>query len=506
VSDSTAVLDDVGTTGDRELHTARRLTFGPTPHLLDALRSGGVDAWVARQLDPASIDDTETDERLLALKGLWLDVGRLLPAIDDSPLSPLVAPVAQVLSSTSTTLDELEMSIPPSLRGEMQGALAELRLATVVRATYSERQLLEVMVDHWWNHLNVWPGKDALLAGFVVVADREVIRPHALGRFADLLQASAASPAMLAYLDNWLNRAQSPNENYGRELLELHTVSVESGFTEADVRDATRVFTGWTIDMGSGRFAFEPGWHDTGPKAVLDWSTTGRSGSAGIDEGRSLLDHLAHHPATARHLSAKLIRRFVADDPPEELVASAAATYLAHDTSIAPVLQHIVASLAFASSGAKLRRPLELFVAALRATGAEIGDPIGPSTDAGRSIDASLLALGQRPLDAPSPEGFPDRAAPWLGGGLLGRWSAVHDLARGQLAGVTVELGSLAGDATTAGAVVDRLLLRLHGEIVDDRRQTLLSWLATDEGSALGQERIPGLVAMILSAAELQHR
>jgi uncharacterized protein (DUF1800 family) len=491
---------------DQALRAARRLTFGPTPALLDDLRGTGVDAWLSRQLDPTSIDDSATDRRLLALGGLWIDIARLLPATEDSALLPLTDRLAETVSSTAMALQELELLLVPALRAEMDGALAELRLATVVRATYSERQLLELMVDHWWNHFNVWPGKGSFTGGFVVEADRKVIRPHALGRFTDLVAASAASPAMLMYLDNWLNHASNPNENFGRELLELHTVGAESGFTERDVHDAARVFSGWTIDLRRGRFAFVPEWHDTGAKRVLDWSTSGRTGSAGVEEGRALLSHLAHHPSTARHLATKLARRFVADEPPQELVASAAAAYLAHDTAIVPVLQHIVASDAFWSSEPKVRRPLELFVAALRSTGAEVGDPIGTSTDAGCAIDATLLALGQRPFDAPAPDGYPDRAGPWLGAGLLGRWATAHELARGDLGGIRIDVPALIGSATTAGSVVDALLSRLHGEIVPERRQTLLHVLGPDESAVVEEQRVPELIGLALSAAELQQR
>lgn len=492
------------------LHWARRLTFGFTPALRSELEIG-FDPWFDRQLDPASIDDIDCDRRLWALTGLSFDIGRLLPeatpVLDGLGLTPVVDEAAELLSNAAMSLDALEAALLPLHHDRLRRVISELRLASVVRATYSKRQLFELLVDFWWNHLNVWPGKNLIVAGLTVSADRDTIRPHAMGRFADLLQASAASPAMLTYLDNWINSVRSPNENYGRELLELHTVGVESGFTEADVRNSARVFTGWTIDLLTGRFRFEPDRHDTGPKQVLDWSSAGRSGDAGIEEGRSLLDHLAHHPATARHLATKLVRRFVTDDPPSELVESAARVYLDHDTAIVPVLRHIVASEAFAASAdTKVRRPLDFFVAALRSTGAQLADPLGPSTDAGTSVDEALLRLGQRPFDAASPAGYPERADGWLGAGLLAHWTIAHELPRGRFPGIALGIDDLCGPATTAGETVEQVLGRLHGEVDPDRRTTILSALEAAEDDTFDHEQRTQAVALALCSAEAYQR
>lgn len=493
------------------LHVARRLTFGPTPPLLREMHEMGVESWLQRQFDPSSIDDTETDRRLWALTGLGFDLARLAPAAagvaDGLGLMPTLDGTSQLLATTAMTLDELEATLFPLDRGRIARVLAELRLATVVRATYSERQVLEQMVDLWWNHFNIYPWKHAIVAGMMPSTDREVIRPHALGTFADLLQASASSPAMLAFLDNWQNRAGEPNENFGRELLELHTVGVESGFTEQDVREATRVFTGWTVGGPNWEFRFEPDWHDTGPKRVLGWSTPGISGSGGVQEGRSLLEHLAYHPATARTVSTKIARRFVADDPSEGLVASAAETYLSNGTAIVPVLHHIVTSAEFAASaGTKVRRPLDFFVGALRAVDADIGDPIGPSTEAGQTIDHTLRWLGQRPFDAQSPAGYPERADLWLGAGVLPHWSVAHDLVRGSLSGIDVDTTALIGDATGAGAICDTVLARLHGATEPDRREALLAGLGVAEHDELDAARFPEVVGLALCAAEAFQR
>lgn len=240
---------------------------------------------------------------------------------------------------------------------------------------------------------------------------------------------------------------------------------------------------------------------------MLGWSTPGLSGANGVQEGRSLLDHLARHPATAHRIATTIARRFVADDPPDALVASAAETYLANDTAIVPVLQHVVTSAAFAASaGAKVRRPFDYFVGALRALGAEIGDPVGPSTAAGHSIDHTLERLGQRPFDAQSPAGYPERTRAWLGAGLLPHWSVADELGRGALAGITSDNATIAGGATSAGAACDTVLARLHGHTHPDRRAALLDGLALHEHDEVDPTRLAEIVGLALCAAEAFQR
>jgi hypothetical protein len=517
---TTAVADAVTQAGGRAalsaeavtLHLARRLTFGPTPALLADIAGQGPDAWFASQLNPQSIDDSELDRRLAEMSPLALDLGVLVPGadqlVDGLGLAPLLGSVNQALDDVSMLLRSVEMELTPKNRQLFATMLAELRFATVLRAVYSRRQVYEQLVDFWSNHFNVSPAGSPLLPGYVAASDRDVIRPQALGRFADMLQASAASPAMLVYLDNWTSRRDNPNENYGRELLELHTVGLGAGFTEADVRNATRVFTGWTVDLGQGTFSFEPGWHDPDPKQVLGWSTAGASGPAGQQEGTSLLAYLARHPATASHLASKLLTRFVADAPPPELVASTADVYLANDTAIAPTLAHIFSSDAFWDSyGGKLRRPYDFFIGALRATGAELD--ASPRSDGARgAVDGTLAALGQRLFDAAPPTGYPERATAWLGAGLLPRWSAGALLARDALPGITVDrTGLVSGQPTTAGALVDQLLQRLYGGGVDpDRRGALLSAIQLADAAPMQQSTVtnvlPVLVEFALAARE----
>ena len=324
-------------------HVLRRATFGITPEARDDIIATGIDAWLDRQLDPSAIDDSVVEERLAGLSTLTMEPAEIRSTYENG-------------------------------RGLVIG---ELTVARLVRAIHSERQLLEVMVGFWTDHFNI----DMAVGPIVYLKgtdEREVIRPHALGRFADLLAAAVASPAMLRYLDNASSRADGdnvPNENLARELLELHTVGVDGGYDEDDVVEVAHVLSGWTIDRRTGRMIFLDAWHSMdGVTEVLGWRPEGRSGRAA---GVSLLEHLARLPQTAEHLATKLCRRFVADEPPASLVERAAAAYLEHDTEIAPVVRLILTSEEFAAAAStKTRRPFELLAAQGRALGLGLRRPV----------------------------------------------------------------------------------------------------------------------------------
>src|SRR5207249_5067054 len=325
----------------------------------------------------------------------------------------------------------------------------------IVRAALSERQLREVMVDFWTNHFNVFAGKGAdrvLLPSYI----EETIRPHALGRFEDLLIATAESPAMLFYLDNAQSvapgseppfplsarrrggqgvrsRPTGINENYARELLELHTLGVDGGYTQQDVIEVARAFTGWTIEDPErvGRFVFRPELHDAGPKVVLgDSLPAGR----GVEDGEAVLTLLARHPATARFIATKLVRRFVSDTPPASLVKRAARTFRDSGGDIRAVLRTIFSSREFFSRAAyraKIKSPFELVASALRGLGAAADTT--PRT-------AQLVAqLGEPLYGHDAPNGYPETGRPWLGSAaLLARMNLGLALAAGQAPGVTV--------------------------------------------------------------------
>ncbi len=306
--------------------------------------------------------------------------------------------------------------------------------AALLRAVYSKRQLYEVMVDFWTNHFNIYISKNNV-SFLKPTDDREVIRPHALGRFRDLLGASASSPAMLMYLDNQANRKGHPDENYARELLELHTLGVDGGYSEQDVRELSRVLTGWGIvNVGAvglmageaGDFRFNPRQHDDGDKSVLGIKI---SGKGGIKEIEQVLDVLASHPGTARFVASKMARRFISDTPPESVIAKGAAVFTASKGDIKLTLAAILHSPEFkASGGQKIKRPLELIAGAARALNAEV-EPTPAIAEYFRQMGQPLF------LWSP-PNGFPDVGSAWIeSSSLLARWNFAFEVATGTLKG-----------------------------------------------------------------------
>ena len=455
---------------DPALHLARRLTFGPTPELLARIRDMGADAWIDEQLDPASIDDRDTD--------IYAGV----PSIGDVPTTPYI---------------RLDF-------GSMEAAQSR----TVIRQLFSQRQLYEVMVEFWANHFSIY-GQHVLAYSYRNGDDLSVARTHALGSFREMLHASAHSPAMLFYLDQWLSDGTNPNENYAREILELHTLGVDGGYTERDMSQAALALTGWTVDTGRGTFLYRPESHYVGPLRVLGWRSANATPEGGEAVGGSLLDYLARHPSTARHLATKLCRRFVSDRPPASLVASTAKVYLASDTAIAPVLRHIFRSGAFTSSfGAKYRRPMELVGTAVRALGIEPDAEL--AVDKGRSLLTYLDTLGQAPFNWPPPDGYPDVAEDWLSTAAnLARWNFLQRLTRNQVGGLaSIDYTALVGAPapTTAGDLVDRLVERLvFQQIARGHRDALLRFLGLRADAKVDQQTVrsqgPALAALILSSS-----
>jgi uncharacterized protein (DUF1800 family) len=323
----------------------------------------------------------------------------------------------------------------------------ELQQAKLMREIYSERQLLEVMTDFWLNHFNVYQYKNQC-AYYTTAYERDVIRPHALGKFYDLLVATAQSPAMLMYLDNWLsigphsqaagkNGQSGLNENYGRELMELHTLGVDGGYTQSDVTELARVLTGWTIAQpdDGGQFQFDPRRHDPGIKMVLGEKIY----EAGSDEGLRALDMLAHHPATARFISRSIATRFVSDDPPKSLVDRMAATFQSSDGDIREVMRTMLRSPEFWSPkvyGTKLKTPLEFVVSTIRATGANVKEP--------DALVQNLSAMGMQPYGMAVPTGYSMKSETWDNeGALLARINFSTAFTQGKLPGVQFDPATL---------------------------------------------------------------
>lgn len=383
---------DFTETPHSDFRALSRMTFGARFVDRQFVRMHGLSAWIEEQLDPDNIDDSSVEWRLRSLESLKL---------------------------------------PPKdvETWEEDDVVAELSQSAILRATYSNRQLFEVMVRFWSDHFNisVEKGECWLLKP---TDEREVIRPHTFGRFEELLGASAHSPAMLVYLDNQANIWEAPNENYAREVLELHTLGVEGGYSQDDVMELARMLTGWRVKehFWKGEFTFEEDWHDPGLKTFMGDGIS----PADIREAEAVLLSLANAPSTARHISIKLIRRFVCDDPEHEareLIERAARTFLETRGDIQQVVRLILLdglSSLPETRLPKFKRPFEYVVSALRLLGAD--------TDGGAPIQDYLRAMGQPLYAWPTPDGPADDASAWVTN-LLPRWNFALDLVDGNLEG-----------------------------------------------------------------------
>src|SRR5205809_803222 len=485
---------------DSALHALNRLAYGPRPGDVPRVAAEGVMRWIDRQLSPDGIDDDRLAQREGRFDILRYERGdraarytaarrgrreRKLAAGQTADGSDSAG--AQHAAPLPKQADPM---IPKSNR--LANEFADL---AVVRAALSERQLYEVMVDFWTNHFNVYfaKGADRFLTPDYI---EHTIRPRAMGKFQDLLIATARSPAMLFYLDNWESVAPgtSPpfplsarrrggqgvrrmpkgiNENYARELLELHTLGVDGGYTQQDVIDVARIFTGWSIErpQQGGNFEFHDWAHDRGEKLVL--GVRFESGHD-MDEGIRLLKLLANHPATMHHVSRKLCQRFVNDDPPDGCVDDAVAAWKRSSGDMAEVLRAIFHGPDFwaaANVRAKVKTPLEFVVSAARAVAAE--------PDTSPRLAQVVARLGEPLYLHVAPDGYPEREAAWVNSGaLLDRMNAAVALASGKLPGVTVALDSIvsAGDPDQLiGAVNEKIL---SGTMSENTKQVLRHELA----------------------------
>jgi uncharacterized protein (DUF1800 family) len=482
-----------------------------------------------------------------------------------------------ILAMTPEQRQQLARSLPPEDREQLMNSLTpqqreqlmamnnpqqvvvtELTQAKILRAAYSERQLDEVMTDFWFNHFNVFIGKgaDRYLVGEY---ERDVIRPHALGKFQDLLMATAKSPAMMFYLDNWqsvgprsevglggpprarVNKRngryrgpfgfpvpqqrpqQNPqqqakakkqqrglNENYARELMELHTLGVDGGYTQKDVTELARVFTGWTIrePRRGGDFEFNERMHEPGTKFVLGHTVK----EHGEDEGKEMLKVLAHHPSTAHFISKKLAVRFVSDNPPDALVNRMAETFLKTDGDIRQVLRTMFQSQEFWAPDtyrAKVKTPLEFVVSSVRASGADVGNAL--------PLVQTLNQMGMPLYGAQPPTGYSMKAETWVNSSaLLNRMNFALRFTSGKMPGVAFApervLGTeaLPADTNTAVARLENALLA--GDLSKQTHETILKHAADPEvtGRVLDDPHRPVNVAvlagLILGSPEFQKR
>jgi len=391
----------------------------------------------------------------------------------------------------------------------------ELQAAAIVRAVRADHQLFERMVEFWSDHFAIDP-TGAVEWAFKPVDDRSVIRANALGRFEDMLIASAQSPAMLSFLDQWKSTGTNPNENYARELLELHTLGVDGGYTEADVKAAARLLTGWTINFSTYTFQFNAAAHDPRPVQILG-VTYGGSQST-LNDGVTFVKSLARHPSTARHLATKLCKRFVSDTPSASLVQSVANAYLAANTDITATLRYLFNTSEFwSSANAKTRRPIDVLVAFLRATSAQfvLNSWDAATSDAIKKLFVGYFTVaGQAPFFWPTPDGFPEAPASWIHPwGMLTRWNIFLSLALGYVYGVTLNYNALLPypQPATAGALVDRLCNAvLFRAPTAAERDAFLTYLGTAANVAVPQAyymiRAGHLTALIASSPAFQLR
>jgi len=573
------------TADQRYLHVLNRLGFGARPGDVERLKLKGIENYINEQLNPEKIEDRVATAKVRNLATLNMSTaelyekfpqpGQLLRQLQRQGMLP--ADLAEVRDSrvkggnTDSQKNgqeketQSEMTRPPSgetnpanpLANEKyrravrdyyeanglqlpQRIMAELQASRILRAVYSERQLQEVMVDFWSNHFNVFAGKGAdrwLLMSY----DRDTIRPNAMGRFEDLLVATAKSPAMLFYLDNFqsvspnaqrgsrlrtqrggfldllmgnrrnermidrASRGQQPdargsqfpaqpqqrqrrgiNENYARELMELHTLGVDGGYIQKDVQEVARCFTGWTIFaprgggaaaaalMGegaranAGSFYFAPRMHDDGEKTVLGHKIPA---GGGMKDGLMVLDILAHHPSTAKFIAYKLVRHFVSDNPPTSLVDSVATTYNKTDGDIREMLRTIFFSPEFNSPGnyrAKIKRPFELAISAIRTLGAE--------TNGGPQVHQWIARMGQPLYGYQTPNGYADTAEAWVNtGALLERLNFGLALASNRIPGTRVDLTHLVNEESpNQEQVISNLVNAIAaGDMSPKTRETL---------------------------------
>jgi uncharacterized protein (DUF1800 family) len=534
-------------TADEQVnHVLNRLTFGARPGDAAAVRAAGVDRWIDQQLHPERIDDSKSDAYFATLESYNTSPENLQRKY---PPPNQLAQRLQAKGGKMTAADSAELRLATA---GPRMVLTEAQSGRVNRALLSERQLQEVMTDFWLNHFSVFIQKGPPERYQLAQYESKVIRPNALGKFRVLLGAVAKSPAMLFYLDNWESQADSNrprlvplpgagrnlrgglltpqqqqmlarrrgglNENYGRELLELHTLGVDGGYMQQDVINVARAFTGWTFprpQLTGGEFGFNPQMHDAGAKIVLGHKL---AAGRGIEDGEEVLDIVSRHPSTARYIAFKLARRLVSDTPPAALVERAARTFQRTDGDIREVVRTIVTSPEFFSHAAyrsKVKSPFEVIVSTLRALGA-------PPDGTPRTAQAVAM-LGEPIYGHQAPNGWPETGDQWLNtGAILNRINFGAAVAAGRIPGVSPT--SWTGAETLRDAPLERQVdgvvdALLGGGVSPDTRAILItgqnpfltSAAAADSSIAMPRPRqqVKGLaliVGLAIGSPEFQRR
>jgi uncharacterized protein (DUF1800 family) len=596
------------------LQALNRLGFGPRPGDLGRVKDMGLQKWIDQQLHPNSIDDSALETRLQRFPTLKMSSAKLLDEFPEPKVAarregmtveeyrkeqqeqmrPAVQstqdPAPQAMETDVQKADAMHMPDfdavdndlnPAKEKGQSKGQggpgngmfnyeqthlpqriVAELSMGKMTRAVYSERQLQEVMVDFWYNHFNVFAAKGAD-RWLITEYEREAIRPHAMGKFRDLLEATAKSPAMMFYLDNWLsadpvawkklqqeqeerremrqmrpgpfggprfppvppgtngdpndhantntkkNQERGLNENYGRELMELHTLGVDGGYTQDDVINVAKAFTGWSIQQPrrDPEFFFDDRIHDTSVKTVLGHEVH----AGGMRDGEEVLDILARDPHTAHHISQELAQRFVSDVPPPALVDRMAQTYLKSDGDIREVLRTMIDSPEFWSRDAyhsKIKTPFELVASATRAVGAEVDVPLALVQWSSR--------IGQPLYQCEPPTGYSDKADAWVNtGALLSRMNFSLALTANRVRGAQVDVDTLFGGemGVDPHATLNRAIqLILGGPASQETRETLEKQMDDPQilqatlDDKVKQVNVAMIAGLVLGSPEFQRR
>lgn len=516
------------------LHALNRLGFGPRPGQVEQIEKTGLENWIQAQLHPESIADPVVDARLMQMLALALSAAALL---DQYPPQDVAAKRLGIKAEEyQKRLQEAAKqsganSAPFKDPNEIVNELME---AKIVRAVYSERQLDEQLSDFWFNHFNIFVYKD-LDRWYLIPYERDAIRPHVLGKFRDLLEATAKSPAMLFYLDNSssadphafdrlklhpvharpgeklppLGGKRGLNENYGRELMELHTLGVDGGYQQEDVIEVARAFTGWTVESPreNPAFYFDTRIHDPDPKRVLGKKIK----AGGIKDGEQVLDLLAKDRHTAHHISLQLAERFVSDDPPAALVERMAKTFEKSKGDIRAVMTTMIYSPEFwslAAFRAKVKTPFELVASTARALGADVDQPT--------QLAQWVSRIGEPLYQCLPPNGYSDKAAAWVStGALLNRVNFAVALTGNKVRGAQVDINSLVGADVAANAklALERVETEfLAGQVSDTTRATLEAEMA--EPRILGAKlddpvtrvNISLITGLVLGSPEFQKR
>jgi uncharacterized protein (DUF1800 family) len=576
---------------DEILHVLNRTTFGPRPGDVDmVIKMGGARAYIEQQLHPETIDDSAINPELAQLDMLQMSSAQLLgmykqerqnaKAKKQDKAGNAPAATAPAPADMQQTAANGAMAPQPMTQRERMGkaldanrsvsAIGQLQQDKLIRATDSNRQLQEVLVDFWGNHFNIDVKKniDRVLK---VADDREAIRPHILGSFRDLLEASAKSPAMLIYLDNALssvprtvkmgevmltqrvhdqmmangNGEVAPevpkvgdkkggiNENYGREIMELHTLGVDGGYTQKDVQEVARCFTGWSINRDNGEFQFRPRMHDNGEKVVLGHVIPA---NGGMQDGETVLDILAASPATAHHIALEMCQRFVSDDPSPALVDRVAGVFTKTNGDLRAVTEAILTSPEFLSPtdyNTKIKSPLEFAVSAVRATDSTLTVPqagllekaVSTMEGAGtvgrqpaidriakrprQSLNWHIYDLGEPLFDCVPPTGYSEVSRTWVSpGALIERLNFALALTEQKVSDVKFDPQSLfAGiDLDQPTAVLDHAEdVLLQGRASDATKKVLQQTVMPADGAdkTVNPNK---LVALIIGSPEFQRK